>query len=141
MSVMYGNVARRASDRSALSAEISDRSSEISDAMHLVKLAAGPRVGGESVKLAIGRAARSLKWSFTRTRDIWYGNARRLDAHEMDKLRSLERKHLDALAEPDLRKHVAQIAALRARLNALDPDFHRNDIAALDYLLSAKGEL
>lgn len=138
---MQVTLRQRASEKVDAVSKFSDRQSEISDAMRLVKLAAGPRVGGESVKLAIGRAARSLKWSFSRTREIWYGNARRLDAHEMDKLRSIERKHIVELAAPDLRKHVAQIAALRARLNALDPDFHRNDIAALDYLMSAKGEL
>jgi hypothetical protein len=39
------------------------------------------------VKAAIRRASRRLEIPFSRTRDIWYGDARRIDAEEMDRLR------------------------------------------------------
>jgi hypothetical protein len=39
------------------------------------------------VKAAIRRASRRLGLPFSRARDIWYGDARRIDAEEMDKLR------------------------------------------------------
>jgi len=39
------------------------------------------------VKAAIRRASRRLGLPFNRTKDIWYGQARRIDAEEMDRLR------------------------------------------------------
>ena len=39
------------------------------------------------VKEAIFRASRRLDMPISRARDIWYGDARRIDAEEMDRLR------------------------------------------------------
>jgi hypothetical protein len=39
------------------------------------------------VKAAIRRASQRLEIPFSRTRDLWYGDARRIDAEEMDRLR------------------------------------------------------
>lgn len=119
-----------------MSSEFSEKASEVSEAMRLVKLAADPV--GDNVKAAIVRAANSLGWSFTRTRDVWYGDARRIDSHEMDGLRAVERRRDANLVAIDMRKHIAQVAALRARLCSLDPDFYRNDIAALDFLMGIR---
>ena len=140
MSSMHATVQVRPSERPGFSSEKSDKASEISDAMRMVRIAAGPRLVGDSIKAAIGRAARKLGWSFTRTRDIWYGDARRLDANEMDALRAIQRDRDTALAIIDQRRHVEQIAALRARLATRDAEFHRLDIEALDFLLCALRE-
>jgi hypothetical protein len=59
----------------------------IMEAQSLVRRCAEPRPAGDSVKAAIRRASRRLDLRFTRTRDIWYGEARRIDAGEMDQLR------------------------------------------------------
>jgi hypothetical protein len=56
------------------------------EATELVKLAADRRVG-DTVKVAISRAASQLGWSYSRTEDIWRGEARRIDSWEMDLLR------------------------------------------------------
>lgn len=129
-------VAQVFSARADFSSEESDDSSEISDAMRIVQLAAEPRPVGDSVKAAIGRSAKRLHWSFTRTRDVWYGDARRIDIREMDALREIERKRDEAATEAERRLRFEQLAVLRTRLQMRDPGFHREDIAALDWLLA-----
>jgi hypothetical protein len=61
--------------------------SSIDEAQTLVRRCAEPRPAGDLVKAAIRRASRRLDLPFSRTRDIWYGDARRIEAEEMDRLR------------------------------------------------------
>jgi hypothetical protein len=61
--------------------------SSLDEAQMLVKRCAEPRPAGDSMANAIVRAARRLKFTPGRTRDIWYREARRIDAKEMDQLR------------------------------------------------------
>ena len=65
----------------------SSHASTIDEAQTLVRRCAEPRPAGDLVKAAIRRASRWLDLPFSRTRDIWYGDARRIDAEEMDRLR------------------------------------------------------
>jgi hypothetical protein len=102
--------------------------------MRIMRIAAGPRLAGESVKEVVRRASRNLGWTFSRSRDLWYGTARRVEVGEMDKLRAVEREQNIRSLRADCRKHLEQIAALRARLDSRDRDFHAADIAALDFL-------
>jgi hypothetical protein len=136
---MHGNVGHAASARADFMSEKSDDSSESSDAMRIVQLAAEPRPVGDSVKAAIGRAARRLGWSYTRTRDVWYGDARRIDVREMDALREIERRRDEAATDAERRRQLEQLAVLRTRLQMRDPGFHREDIAALDWMLREIG--
>lgn len=55
----------------------------------LIRFAAGPPIEGETVKARMRRTAEILRWSFSRVREIWKGDAHRIDAHEMDKLRAV----------------------------------------------------
>lgn len=132
---MEGSVAAIKLRRSNLSSEFSDKSSDISDAMRMVRIAAEPRQVGDSIKGTINRAARKLGWSETRTRDIWYGTARRIEVREMDALRELERGKLAADFVAERRRNLEQLAVLRTRLHMRDPEFHALDIAALDWTL------
>jgi hypothetical protein len=132
---MLARIKANASERQHFPLEKSDKPSDISNAMRLVRLAAEPRQVGDSIKGAINRAARVLTWTPTRTRDIWYGGARRLDVAEMDALRALERKKLEADFIAERRRNIEQVAVLRTRLQHRDSDFHREDIAALDWML------
>lgn len=136
---MEGSIARSALARGHLSSEFSDKSSDISDAMRLVRIAAEPRPIGDSVKAAVNRAASHLRWSPTRTRDIWYGTARRVEVREMDRLRDLERQKLAADFIAERRRNLEQLAVLRTRLQMRDPQFHAPDICALDWLLREAG--
>lgn len=132
---MGGIVAPAKSVRGNLSSEFSDKSSDISNAMRLVRIAAEPRLVGDSIKAAITRASRTLHWTPTRTRDLWYGTARRVEVAEMDALRALERRKLEADFVAERRRNIEQVAVLRTRLQMRDQEFHRDDIAALDWML------
>ena len=61
--------------------------SAIDEARALVRQCAEPCKAGELVKEAIFRASRRLEMPHSRARDIWYGDARRIDSSEMDRLR------------------------------------------------------
>lgn len=95
-------------EKSAMSCEAAD----------LVRIAAAPGDRG-SIKAQISAAANKLKWKFSRTREIWYGRARRIDAHEMDALRSLAQQQAERYAR------VAEA------MRAVDPKMYERDIIAL----------
>ena len=61
--------------------------SSIDEAKILVRRCAEPRPAADQTKAAIRRASQRLEIPFSRVRDIWYGDARRIDAEEMDRLR------------------------------------------------------
>ena len=103
-------------------------SSETSDgkiAMALARRSSQPCPDGDIAKAAIGRAADRTGIPFSRIRDIWYGDARRIEAREMDQLRA----GADA-AEMDIA--VAGIEMARRRLQELSSPLSREAIAALD---------
>jgi hypothetical protein len=110
----------------------SSYASSIDEAQTLVRRCAEPRPAGDKVKAAVRRASRVLNMPFSRTRDIWYGDARRVDADEMDRLRR-------AAEQADLAHAVAAIEVLRSRLLASrSPKFHEV-IAGLTAALLAIG--
>ena len=61
--------------------------SSIDEAQTLIRQCAEPRPAGDPVKAAIRRASLKLQMPFVRVRAIWYGEARRIDSEEMDRLR------------------------------------------------------
>lgn len=132
---MHGTVAAARSERAEKPSKNLERPSEISEAKRLVQIAAEPRPPGDTVKRAVGRAALALGWRFGRTEDIWYGASRRIDSDEMDALRRIERRHKLRQLDNDFSRHVGQLAALRARLQTRDAEFHRADIDAITFLL------
>jgi hypothetical protein len=87
----------------------SSYTSSIDEAQALVRQCAEPRPAGDLVKSAIRRAAQLLDMPFARTRDIWYGDARRVDADEMDHLRR-------AAERAELAQFLAVIEGLKTRL-------------------------
>jgi hypothetical protein len=109
----------------------SSYTSSIDEARTLVRRCAEPRPANDSVKAAIRRASQRLEIPFSRTRDIWYGDARRIDAEEIDRLRrGAEKTELaQALAAIEFLKNkiVASssdqaITKLRAALLAFQGD-------------------
>jgi hypothetical protein len=59
----------------------------IEEAQALIRRCAEPRPAGDPVKAAIRRASLQLQMPFARVKAIWYGEARRIDSEEMDRLR------------------------------------------------------
>jgi hypothetical protein len=94
----------------------SKRMSTMLEMRSIVHQAAQPRAAGDSVKAAIGRAARRCGMGYERTRAIWYGRARAILAEEADALRRFraeqDRQHLATLR--------AEIALVEARLRGRD---------------------
>ena len=111
----------------------SSYASSIDEAQTLVRRCAEPRPAGDIVKAAIRRASQRLEMPFSRTRNIWYGDARRIDAEEMDRLRrGAEKAELaqaiaaiefitnKALTSPSSASHQI-ISSLHAALRAFSP--------------------
>ena len=90
--------------------------SSIDEAKILVRRCAEPRPAADQTKAAIRRASQRLEIPFSRTRDIWYGDARRIDAEEMDRLRCGAEK-------AELAQAIAAIEFLKNR--AVAPASHQ----------------
>ena len=89
--------------------------SSIDEARALIRQCAEPGKAGELVKEAIFRASQRLEMPLSRTRDIWYGDARRIDANEMDRLRR-------GVEEAELARALAALEFLRDRAVASSSD-------------------
>lgn len=82
-----------------------------------------------SVKATITVVAQKLGWERSRTYEIWYRRARRIDAYEMDALR----KERDGLQ--------ARYASLARAMETADPEFYSAEITALVRQASRLGSL
>ncbi|WP_157182206.1 hypothetical protein [Methylobacterium sp. WSM2598] len=84
------------------------------EARQLVELIAGPVRLGENVKAALARVAQLTGLGDRRVRGIWNGEARRIEAAEMDRLRQVA---IDARIQEDAarayRAHLARLEACR----------------------------
>jgi hypothetical protein len=104
--------------------------SSIDEAQILVRRCAEPRPAGDQVKAAIRRASQRLEIPFSRTRDIWYGDARRIDSEEMDQLRREAEK-------AELAQAVAAIEFLRNKVLASPSSASHQTITSLHAALLA----
>lgn len=89
--------------------------SEMSDvalAQSLIRRAAEPIPAGEMIGAQVRRVARKLRWTPTRARAVWYGEARRIDAGELIELET-------AAGLRKARHAYQENARLLARLEAL----------------------
>jgi hypothetical protein len=100
------------------------------EARHLVHRCAEPRPVGDSIKAAIYRSAKRLGFTFSRTRDLWYANARRIDAWEMDRLR-------ERAAGAEIKQAMAGLEILRNRLSQMPSPACRELVAGIDAALHA----
>jgi hypothetical protein len=108
----------------------SSYASSIDEAQTLVRRCAEPRPAGDQVKAAVRRASQRLGIPFSRVRDIWYGDARRIDADEMDKLRREAEK-------AELTQAVAAIEFLRNTILGSHSSASHQVIASLHAALLA----
>lgn len=100
------------------------------EARHLVELIAGPMRLGENVKAALTRVSRATGLGDRRVRGIWNGEARRIEAQEMDRLRQVA---LDARTREDVDvAYQAHLARLRAYEQALRLP-GENEVGRLDH--------
>jgi hypothetical protein len=85
-----------------------------------------------SVKEWIAVTARRLGWPYSRAKAVWYEDARRIDAKEMDALRSAIRARETRILANDFRTQVDRIARLKAALAVVDEEFHREQILGME---------
>lgn len=114
-------------DKSSERTEMSDVAEASALVREVVAVDAGCTVGRR-----ILQTARKLGWSYSRTRDVWYEQARRIDAREMDALRAAKRKREIEEASREYRELEARITALEAALAVANPTLDRQ---ALDVVL------
>lgn len=88
-------------------------------------------IEGATVGERILHVARKLGWRHNRAREIWYEQARRIDAREMDQLREARETRKLQEATNEYRELRAKIARIEAALLASDADFHSPQIDAL----------
>lgn len=111
-----------------------------SEASILVRQIAEPRPVGDSVKAAINRASRRLGFGYRRTKTIWYGEASRISAEEIDALRKeAERRNVEQVARAEAIVVIDRMVALRSAMAAADENFHKPLLDALDDALRALG--
>lgn len=122
-----------------MSEKLSEKSemSDVALASSLVRDVAPLR--GETVRGRIVLAARKLGWSYSRTRDVWYAQARRIDAGEMDDLRKAHEARRLAAATHEYLELRARISRIEAALLATDEAFHRPQIDALQQSVGGLG--
>lgn len=100
--------------------------SSVAEARNLLQQGLGPVQPGTPLKALFPAIARRLGVTVRRIETIWQGTARRIDAAEMDRLRALARPNTQTSPEV---AHANRYEAIAAALEAVDPDFHGQDIA------------
>lgn len=95
--------------------------------------------GGGPVKVALPRAAERAGLHYWRAFDIWYGKARRVEDHEVEKIKTALGTLNDRAARNELRDLKARLARLEARLADGDADFHRPTTDFLGETLRLRG--
>lgn len=119
--------------KSARAEKTSHRSDKASEtASHLAKRCSEPCPAGDHVKTAIARVAERTGITYGRARDIWYGEARRIESWEMDALRT---------AADAAEWHVALhgVAMARRKLEDSSSPLCREAIASLNDVLRILG--
>lgn len=97
---------------------------------HLRELAE-PAPSGDYTKTAIGRAAKAAGLHYWRAWDIWYGKARRIDAHEALAIGEALQKKRDEDARNEFHDLRTRLLKMESRLVSQDQDFHRQTIDLL----------
>lgn len=86
---------------------------------------------GDRVKTVIDRASKETGIPYVRVREIWYGNARRIEQHEYEKIRAAFLRKQIKVAQNVEVELDAVISRLKALLRAVDEDYHSPTIDAL----------
>lgn len=79
---------------------------------------AEPRPGGDLVKRAIDRAARSAGLTYTRAFDVWYGKARRIEAHEAQQIEEALQSKREEEARNELHDLRTRLLKMESRIAA-----------------------
>lgn len=121
-------------------ADVGNDPKRLGRASDALKFLADHKPGVGYTKQAIERAASRSGLSYWRAFDIWYCKARRIEQFEIDAIAdAVEKKRREAERNEihDLRLRLARV---ESRMVQTDPDFHREDIAALGFVFPGHGQ-
>lgn len=105
--------------------------SALVEAQSLLRKVAEPVPAGDSVKAAICRASRRLRWNFNRTKSLWYGDQRaKVSGDELNQLRDVAKQSAGG-GDDLLARTAIALETVAARLDRIDPDMFGTDCAAL----------
>jgi hypothetical protein len=120
------------SDKLSEEKKIMGRQATLSEAAELLRVIAGEREAGESIKGVFRRLTRRLKgWSDSRVRDVWHQDERvRIRAEELEQLRAVAGAKR-AEGKNDLQELRDRISRLERLLEASDAPFHSETLTVL----------
>jgi hypothetical protein len=99
----------------------------VDKASEFLRELAGPITAGET-KRAIERAGKRAGFSFTRTSDLWYRKARRVEEFEQEAIAAALVKYRRDVARREFHELRTRMARLETLLAQSDPDFHQDTI-------------
>jgi replicative DNA helicase len=108
------------------------------EASEMLRRLSEPAVAGDKVKAQISRAARAAGLSYWRAFDLWYGKARRIDAHELDAIRLAQasRQQRSGDRAHELKTIAEELEAIAGRLSRLGSPEARTDLQATRAVLA-----
>lgn len=117
--------------------------SDVAECQEMIQGLFPPGLG--KVKERVRTAARKLGWPHSRTKDIWYGDARRIDGFEKEQLKAERiKREVDAerkIASAEYKQLRDRIARLEARLAIVDEDYSRPFRDALQQSVRRHGDV
>ncbi len=90
-----------------------------------MKELAEPRPVGDSVKAAIVRVARITGIPYPRAFNVWYGRARRIDAHEARQIEQAIQNKREEEARNEIHDLRTRLLKMESRLAAESANSHR----------------
>lgn len=102
---------------------------------------AEPRPVGDTIKVAIWRAARAAGLTYARAFNVWYGRARRIDAHEAAQITQALEKKREEDARNTIHDLQTRILMLESRFAAETSDSRRAQLGLVRPSPPGRGDL
>jgi len=96
----------------------------MTDAALMLKELSLPWAAGERMKSILDRASKLARLKYSRTYEIWYGRARRIEPQEIEQIAEALRLKNEKAARNEFHELKFRLAKLEAALSSRDPDFH-----------------
>lgn len=106
--------------------------SSVAEMSSLVREVADFTAPSPNWKERVRAAARVLKLPFNRAKAHYYGEARRVDAEEMDRARAAIEELREAALQRKSAEHLAWLNSTVERLRQTDEEFHSFDVDGLE---------
>lgn len=98
----------------------------MSEAAIMLRELSLPWETGERIKSILDRTSRLAKLSYSRTYEIWYGRARRIEPSEIEQIAEALRIKNERAVKNELHELRTRLARLEATVSK-DSDFYRPD--------------